>query len=100
MSTINIVRAWKDAAYRASLSDAERAALPENPAGVIALTDEEMDLLVGGNLPTNSFLHDTCPAITEVKCIDTKTDYLCGGPGKLAIPTPNIPRPTPRPFGS
>ena len=93
MSSINIVRAWKDAEYRNSLSDAERGALPENPAGVIALTDEEMDLLVGGNLPTNSFVHDTCPTITEDAkgCFDTKTHYLCGG-GKLGIPTPRIPR--------
>jgi mersacidin/lichenicidin family type 2 lantibiotic len=37
MSTQNIIRAWKDESYRASLSEAERAALPANPAGVIAL---------------------------------------------------------------
>jgi len=36
MSTRNIIRAWKDASYRNSLSDAERAALPPNPAGSIA----------------------------------------------------------------
>jgi len=30
---IDIIRAWKDEAYRSSLSDEERCALPENPVG-------------------------------------------------------------------
>jgi mersacidin/lichenicidin family type 2 lantibiotic len=100
MNTIDIVRAWKDAEYRNSLSGAERAALPENPAGVVTLTDEEMDLLIGGG-PSNTFLHDTCPAITQDPkgCFDTKTDIVCGGPGKLGIGLPSIPRPAPRPIG-
>ena len=33
MSKIDIIRAWKDEAYRQSLSEAERTRLPENPAG-------------------------------------------------------------------
>lgn len=37
MKNSNIIRAWKDQAYRHSLSDAERAALPENPAGISVL---------------------------------------------------------------
>jgi mersacidin/lichenicidin family type 2 lantibiotic len=35
MSKQDIIRAWKDAAYRDSLSAAERAALPDNPAGAM-----------------------------------------------------------------
>src|SRR4051794_23240689 len=31
-SHVDVVRAWKDSEYRAGLSEAERAALPENPA--------------------------------------------------------------------
>jgi mersacidin/lichenicidin family type 2 lantibiotic len=38
MSHVNIIRAWKDEEYRSSLSDAERALLPDNPAGLIELT--------------------------------------------------------------
>ena len=38
----NIVRAWKDEFYRESLSDEERAALPENPVGELELTDAEL----------------------------------------------------------
>ncbi|HEX6292734.1 MAG TPA: mersacidin/lichenicidin family type 2 lantibiotic [Herpetosiphonaceae bacterium] len=48
MSIENIIRAWKDEEYRASLSETERAALPEHPAGLVELTDEELDLAAGG----------------------------------------------------
>jgi mersacidin/lichenicidin family type 2 lantibiotic len=48
MSKQNIIRAWKDEAYRRSLSDAERALLPENPAGLIELTDAELGAVTGG----------------------------------------------------
>ena len=37
MSTNEIIRAWKDAEYRASLSEAARAALPAHPSGTIGL---------------------------------------------------------------
>lgn len=48
MSHQDIIRAWKDEEYRNSLSDAERAQLPENPAGLIELPDEELDAVAGG----------------------------------------------------
>ena len=44
-----IVRAWKDPTFRATLSDEEQAALPENPAGAIELTDDELDMVAGGS---------------------------------------------------
>jgi mersacidin/lichenicidin family type 2 lantibiotic len=48
-----IVRAWKDAEFRASLSEAERAALPANPAGEAELTEAELKQVTGGMyLPT------------------------------------------------
>jgi len=43
----NIVRAWKDAAYRQSLSAQEQAMLPANPAGEIELTDAELEAVFG-----------------------------------------------------
>lgn len=43
-----IIRAWKDPEYRTALSEEDRAELPENPAGAIELTDEELDLATGG----------------------------------------------------
>jgi len=42
MSTQNIVRAWKDSGYRASLSEAEQASLPAHPAGAIELSNAEL----------------------------------------------------------
>jgi mersacidin/lichenicidin family type 2 lantibiotic len=48
MSKVNIIRAWKDEAYRMSLSEAERAALPANPAGEIELSAAALDQVAGG----------------------------------------------------
>jgi mersacidin/lichenicidin family type 2 lantibiotic len=47
MSRIDIIRAWKDESYRQSLSDAERAQLPANPAGAVDLTAEEAATIEG-----------------------------------------------------
>ena len=43
----NIIRAWKDPAYRATLSAAEQAQL-NSPAGMIELTGTDLDLVGGG----------------------------------------------------
>jgi mersacidin/lichenicidin family type 2 lantibiotic len=47
MSHRDIIRAWKDAEFRSSLSEAERAMLPANPAGAIDLADSELDHVAG-----------------------------------------------------
>ena len=52
MSTYDIIRAWKDQEYRDSLSEAERAALPQHPAGLIELSDAELETVAGGIIPT------------------------------------------------
>jgi mersacidin/lichenicidin family type 2 lantibiotic len=49
MSNMDIIRAWKDEDYRLSLSDAERALLPEHPAGLIELAAAELDAVEGGD---------------------------------------------------
>ncbi|HTI15734.1 MAG TPA: mersacidin/lichenicidin family type 2 lantibiotic [Dictyobacter sp.] len=43
----DIARAWKDAAYRESLSAEEQAMLPANPAGEIELSDAELETIHG-----------------------------------------------------
>lgn len=48
MSKIDIARAWKDEEYRMSLTEAQRASLPENPAGAIELTEVELSSVAGG----------------------------------------------------
>lgn len=49
MAVNETIRAWKDEAYRLRLTEAEQAALPENPAGLIELSDEEMEMVAGGH---------------------------------------------------
>jgi len=48
MSRIDIIRAWKDEAFRLSLSEADRASLPANPAGPVELTEAEAAAVEGG----------------------------------------------------
>jgi len=52
MRTEEIVRGWKDGAHQLGLSDGERAFLPDNPAGVIELTDAELNGIHGGSMIT------------------------------------------------
>jgi mersacidin/lichenicidin family type 2 lantibiotic len=50
LSIINpdiVIRSWKDARYRRSLSAQQLQALPNNPAGPAALTDAELRLAAG-----------------------------------------------------
>lgn len=55
MSTVDIVRAWKDPEYRQNLSDEEQARLPGHPAGSIELVDEELDQVAGGSIVTGTY---------------------------------------------
>ncbi len=48
MSKMDIVRAWKDEAYRQTLSEEELRSLPENPAGEIELNDSDLEAVYGG----------------------------------------------------
>ena len=48
MKARQVVRAWKDEEYRLSLSDAERSALPENPAGTMELSYADLAGATGG----------------------------------------------------
>ncbi len=43
----DIVHAWKDEAYRLSLSDEQRSMLPTNPAGP-ELADADLESIYGG----------------------------------------------------
>jgi mersacidin/lichenicidin family type 2 lantibiotic len=51
MSQDQIIEAWKNPKYRASLSEAERAALPAHPAGEVDLSDGELEQIAGGFPP-------------------------------------------------
>jgi mersacidin/lichenicidin family type 2 lantibiotic len=45
----DIVRAWKDAAYRESLSAQEQALLPTSPAGELELSDAALEAVHGAD---------------------------------------------------
>lgn len=66
-----IVRAWKDPAYRASLTDEERASLPESPSGraMTELDEGELTGISGGRKP-REYSVDTfrCAAPTLLSC--------------------------------
>ncbi len=48
MTQDQVIRAWKDPAFRAGLSATEMEALPANPAGMIELSDGELTEVSGG----------------------------------------------------
>jgi len=65
MSKVNIIRAWKDEAYRLSLSAEQRALVPANPAGAMQLDDSQLDEVAGGMSISGSSVcctdKSTCP---------------------------------------
>lgn len=63
MNTVNIIRALKDADYRNSLSEAERAALPVHPAGLVELPEDELSTVAGGG---RSIFIGTCGQVCKV----------------------------------
>lgn len=74
-----IVRAWKDPAYRASLTDEERASLPESPSGRAMPDLDESDLLgISGGKKPPEYSVDTfrCAAPTVLNC--QRTLCSCG----------------------
>jgi mersacidin/lichenicidin family type 2 lantibiotic len=50
MTNFDVVRAWKDEEYHSSLSAEDRQNMPENPAGLVELSDEELSETNGGTI--------------------------------------------------
>jgi len=76
---IDIIRAWKDEEYRNSLSEEQRSQLPENPAGMIELSDEDMGSVVGGVAERGSWI--CCGGI-----LSRWLDNPITGPGDDTLP--------------
>jgi mersacidin/lichenicidin family type 2 lantibiotic len=72
MSKSNVIRAWKDPAYRNSLSMAERAGLPANPAGGIEISDAELGKTAGGRKPLRT---EAGPCPTQAGCTVVSCTY-------------------------
>ncbi len=68
MKKKDIIRAWRDSEYFASLSEEERAALPANPAALPFVEDEVLNSVSGGcslpngNCPTSKICSPCPPA--------------------------------------
>ena len=75
LSSEDIIRAWKDEEFRQSLSDAQRAQLPNHPAGTIEMSDVEGDesWALG---PSRTFGGGVCNRTCKFPCCLL---YTCSG---------------------
>jgi len=71
MSTPDVIRGWKDEDYRRSLSHEQRGMLPEHPAGVIELSDDELDDAGGGFTTLLTVFCRTAIFVGEDLCFPT-----------------------------
>jgi mersacidin/lichenicidin family type 2 lantibiotic len=67
MSKERTIRAWKDPEFRLSLSDSERATMPAHPAGLIELSDTDLDA-AGGDANKTPGKFCTSPCSTSLAC--------------------------------
>ena len=74
MAHLDIIRAWKDEEYRLSLSEAERALLPAHPAGLMELTDAQLDVIEGGSI--------FGPIVIATWYLSCLPDSMCRQPSK------------------
>lgn len=84
MTANEIVRAWKDADYGATLSRDEASRLPENPIGAIDLPEEALDLAAGGRMiGTTEYLESLgcCQGFTQA----SRCDLTAGMPGMCSV---------------
>jgi mersacidin/lichenicidin family type 2 lantibiotic len=87
MSQNDVIRSWKDAKFRNSLSANELANLPENPAGAVELNTEDLVMVNGGATlamysygccPTEPTQYQTCIGLTKCGLICPTSPWLCG----------------------
>lgn len=77
MKKEQIIRAWMDPDYRATLSDAERAALPAHPAGkgCEELSESELRLLNGADVEMNE--DAIGPGLKRTVTLDCSNSLSC-----------------------
>ena len=70
MTRLDVIRAWKDDEYRASLKDSELAMLPSHPAGAVELLPD--DCASGGadqlSYPGLCTCIGICPYTADMMC--------------------------------
>ena len=55
MNKNDVIRAWKDPFYRATLSGEAQASLPQHPAGIVELRDDQLVTASGAQVITTAF---------------------------------------------
>jgi len=81
---LNAIRAWKDEAYRSSLSEAELSMLPESPVGELELSETELEAVHGAGgagdpkveLNSNGFL--SCVNVLNTLAVNVLGGILGG----------------------
>jgi len=71
MSPNDIIRAWKDEEYLSSLSAAEQAGLPPDPAGAVELFDRDLGDVDGGSTTV------LCSVVSVVSAVTAVTQWAC-----------------------
>ena len=57
---IDVIRAWKDEQYRASLTEEQRASLPASPVGMVDVSEANLEAVVGGLQALSSYSSEGC----------------------------------------
>lgn len=79
MTTEEIVRSWRDDEYMAALSRDDQALVPDNPIGLLELSDQELAGTDAGTLSTISI------ATTIVIIVSNVASCSWGGEGCTTI---------------
>lgn len=66
---LDVIRAWKDEAYRASLSEEQLAQLPASPAGAVEINEDYLRGVTGGDW-NSTFC-------CSLLCSDSCCDHAC-----------------------
>ena len=77
MSHENIIQAWKDEAFRDSLSEEERALLPNHPVGSIELTDADLKAAAAAIGVPATHSKTGCPVPTPITKVCTNIIWAC-----------------------
>lgn len=72
MNRNDIVKAWKNPAYRRNLSQDQLANMPSNPAGAIELSASDLSSVSGGASHTNCC---TCAPLPNSLCTPCPPAY-------------------------
>ena len=77
----NVIRAWKNEAYRQSLSTEEQVLLPANPAGEVELSELELEAISGAQ----GFFGSSGPSETTEQVVTYAPQFTTGTTTSAAI---------------